>query len=226
MNKMIRNFAIGLLFLSLLLITASCGGSSQDTTKTFTTSMSEDAAGSVIALNSIVSVGAVGDVKYSILEPDKFTQENGDGWVLMEGQDIKGTDLWKLTGIETLPDARGVFLRGLNRGRNKEEGDAEGDRQVGSSQDDTFENHSHPVGPLVLGWNTEGNNGKHRIDTDDGGSWGNPPYDVEQIAKPVGKEETRPRNIALFTYIKVSNPHTPEPSPTAEPSASASATPQ
>lgn len=218
MKRQSTKSAIYLLPILLTLIgTAACSGGSNPAapnSSTTNTNAGDDTKPTVIAVNSVVSVGAVGDVKYSILEPEKFVKENGEGWVLMQGQDIKGTDLWKLTGIETLPDARGVFIRGANIKRKPEEGDPDVNRQIGSYQADSFKKHSHPVGPLNLGWNIEGNGGPHRIETDDGaGSWAN--YDVKQTAEDVGGDETRPRNINLYTYIKVSNPTY---KPAAEPS--------
>lgn len=142
-----------------------------------------------------VSVGAIGDVKYSVLEPDKFTRENGDGWVLMDGREIRGTDLWRLTGMEKLPDARGVFIRGMNIGRDHGNGDADGDRQVGSSQNDLFKDHSHQ---FACSGDTNAAAGNARTEI----GWGL----RTTSGASGGGSETRPRNIALYTYIKVSNP--------------------
>jgi hypothetical protein len=54
--------------------------------------------------------GAVGDVKYSILNPTQFAQENGDCWVPMDGRNIAGSRLAIIRGVNTVPDVSGVFF--------------------------------------------------------------------------------------------------------------------
>lgn len=56
--------------------------------------------------------GAVGDVKYSILDPNQFAQVNGDCWVPMDGRSIAGSQLATLLGTSTVANAGGMFLRG------------------------------------------------------------------------------------------------------------------
>lgn len=80
--------------------------------------------------------GTLGDVKYSILAPTQFQKLNGNEWRLMDGQSIVGTKLSQMTGKSALPDARGMFIRGMNANREFPFGDLDGNRPVGSEQND------------------------------------------------------------------------------------------
>lgn len=82
------------------------------------------------------SSGTLGDVKYSILAPTEFQKLNGNEWKLMDGQSIVGTKLSQMTGKSALPDARGMFIRGMNANREFPFGDLDGNRPVGSEQND------------------------------------------------------------------------------------------
>lgn len=151
------------------------------------------------------NTGTLGDIKYSILDPEKFVEKNGDGWVLMMGQDISGSDLHSFTGMSKLPDVRGNFIRSMNLGRATN-GDPDTFRLVGSYQADTFKAHSHDFkanfkgtthnDKLLLG--NVGGQGK--------GYGGGDNYHLgiaQSTILPSGEQETRPKNIALFTYIKI-----------------------
>lgn len=60
----------------------------------------------------------VGDIQWSPLTEAQFQAERGTGWVLMEGQNIAGSDLEALTGIQDLPDmvGNGAHLEQLESG--------------------------------------------------------------------------------------------------------------
>ena len=139
---------------------------------------------------------SIGDVKYSVLDPDQFARQNGPGWVLMKGQDIQDSDLFKLTGRKTLPDARGIFIRGMNLGRAQTEGDADGNRDVGIYQFDSFKHHSH----VYLYGN---DHGRRHTYMPEGQGDAQPVDSARRDSEEAGDKETRPRNIALYTYIKV-----------------------
>ena len=86
--------------------------------------------------NEKVRKGSIGDVKYSILKPAEFIKENGKGWILMDGRQITKSSLYKKYGYEKAFDARGVFIRGMNLDRNDDFSDPDGNRHIGSQQDD------------------------------------------------------------------------------------------
>lgn len=146
----------------------------------------------------------IGDVKYSILEPSIFMKLN-PGWILMDGGSSRISDsIYKKSILFLeykipLPDARGLFIRGMNEQRSKDTGDAAGDGSVGRYQNDTFKKHTHGVTYSDLPF---------RFDASGMGIQSNSGAQT-QTAKlkiqisPTGEEETRPRNIALFIYIKV-----------------------
>jgi len=150
-----------------------------------------------------VSEGKIGDVKYSVLEPTKFTKINGEGWVLMDGRSIEGSDLFTETGFKTAYDAQGVFIRGLNLKRDVKTGDPDGEKRLlGSYQWDMVIDHKHTfkgtgTGPR-LGGDYKGNGvALQQMET------ANPISTNGDI--PTSGSETRPKNIALYTYIKIDN---------------------
>lgn len=60
----------------------------------------------------VACTGAVGDIKYSILNPTEFATVNGDCWVPMDGRVLDpGSELGKTITITNLPDGGGVTIR-------------------------------------------------------------------------------------------------------------------
>lgn len=114
-------------------------------------------------------------------------------WVLADGRTAT-TEYFQATGNANVPDIRGMFLRGLNEGRNdgKEDPDLdfEGNLRIaGSYQADELKSHSH------LENLASGNGGIHS-----GGSYGV----INQVQTGItGGNESRPRNMAIFWYVKV-----------------------
>ena len=150
-----------------------------------------------------ISEGKIGDVKYSVLDPTKFAEVNGEGWVLMDGRSIEDSDLFAISGLRKAYNAQGVFIRGLNLKRDVKTGDPDGEtRLVGSYQWDMVIDHRHTfkgteTGPR-LGGNYKGNGVKlQQMETN------NPISTNGDI--PTSGSETRPKNIALYTYIKINN---------------------
>jgi hypothetical protein len=158
----------------------------------------------------VLSQHTIGDIKYSILEPSKFIQLNPD-WLLMDGGTstisdsiFKKSKLHLEQGIAALPDARGMFIRGMNLGRPNDKGDSEGDSTVGRYQYDAIKKHTHD-----LNTNQHAIATMHGSDKAEGGTdrYLSTSYNLIIQIKDTGTnlngEETRPRNIALYTYIKV-----------------------
>lgn len=100
--------------------------------------------------------GAVGDVKFSMLNPAQFTKENGDCWVPMHGQSISGTKLAAYVAT-TLPNAGGYFLRAQEFGTSYTDGgttvttnasgnidnDRTSSSTIATAQAESFKSHSH-----------------------------------------------------------------------------------
>jgi hypothetical protein len=97
--------------------------------------------------NTVVCSGAVGDVKYSILDPVKFAAENGSCWVPMNGAALpSGCALRQLTGMTSLPDAGGLFIRGQEfTGGQDNDPDRSPTSDIATVQGDAFKSHTHTV---------------------------------------------------------------------------------
>lgn len=152
--------------------------------------------------------GGIGDIRYSVLLPSQFEDENGPGWVLLDGRPIDPD--WKIPQLTSfnnnrLPDARGVFIRGMNLGRARSDGDPDGDRNIGYPQSDGIKEHTHEMSPKSIVYAS-----RHPSDKGEGGSSRYFPgqdntatFLVHSTGSGLNKDETRPRNIALYVYIKV-----------------------
>lgn len=160
----------------------------------------------------VKDVGEIGDIKYSVLSLVDFQQQNDKGWVLMQGQTLDETwDLTSLYGakfsnmdgkgadVKALPDARGVFLRGLNVNLKQEDAAKNGNPDMaivmGKHQDDEVKPHQHKY---KLNGSTRYYNGKD----DQPGDYASSTNVNGDTEKNDGLE-TRPRNISVYIYIKV-----------------------
>ncbi|MBL7794936.1 MAG: hypothetical protein JNJ90_00390 [Saprospiraceae bacterium] len=103
---------------------------------------------SVAFAQKVVCSGAVGDVKFSILNPTQFATVNGDCWVPMNGAPLaSGTALRNiLTSMTNLPDAGGVFFRAqeFSGGANNDP-DRDNSSPIAQVQDDAYKNHTHTM---------------------------------------------------------------------------------
>ncbi len=93
-----------------------------------------------------LATAGLGDVKYSILSETQFQNVNGDGWVLMAGQDKTTLGIGPSepsvfdyldaanSSTTNLPDGRGLFLRGKNNSRSDGNENPDGDSLLGLFQ--------------------------------------------------------------------------------------------
>jgi hypothetical protein len=153
----------------------------------------------------------IGDIVTSTLSEPQFLSIHGAGWVLADGREVPGTK-YASSVSPKVPDLRGMFLRGINAGRSDQYADPDGDRTAGSIQSESTAlpkagfttthagTHNH-AGRFV------GNGaGAHQP-----GPSGGPAYDSQPIIPDGdhthtvigGDAETRPRNIAVYFYIRV-----------------------
>ena len=153
----------------------------------------------------------VGIIKQSFLKPNQFNKTQSGTWVLLDGSQIeKDTKLFQLLeethdldiltlkdGNYYLPNALGTFIRCSNV--NGEGKDPDQSRKVGSLQEDTFEKHQHSTERNVFGQRNAGFPTQEDMDP---GGWGG--Y-MKVKTHSVGDTETRPVNISMYTYIKISN---------------------
>lgn len=137
------------------------------------------------------------------------------GWLICNGDPVGKNDypaLWNAIGISwgvgngvttfNVPDLRGVFLRGVNGGRNDDYADPDRDNRkavlssgntVGTFQADAFKSHTHPAGPYVY-THPEGTIPK-------GGHYGFNSGDAPNTGS-TGGNETRPKNAYVHWIIK------------------------
>jgi hypothetical protein len=94
--------------------------------------------------NTVTCSGAVGDVKYSILNPTQFAQKNGTCWVPMDGRSMAGSELATIIGGSSVPNGSGLFLRGQEF-PNSLDNDATRDSNspIGQLEDQAMQKHEH-----------------------------------------------------------------------------------
>ena len=164
----------------------------------------------------------IGSVMASVLSPRDFSLRYGNDWIIADGREVDtGTDYYKITGKRKIPDLRGRFLRGMNE---KASVDPQSGRDVGSLQDDSTKLPNSPFSIDLSGSHSHtGTVGAVRTTKHahlDGGSQIYPlaaEHWLKTPAKPLtieesenhahsvsgGDEETRPKNVAVYFYIKI-----------------------
>ncbi len=170
----------------------------------------------------------IGTIIPSILDTTEFAKGVGDpnnfdstksAWAPADGQlIIKQSKYGKLFNVETTPDLRSMFLRGLNafdptKPREDEFTDPEQVAKAGRTQKHSFDSHNHDVvkkdGSLSLvlasfSYKGKGNNSfvsHYRYGAEK--TYAAPEDKDVWYAKEKGGVETRPNNIGVYYYIKI-----------------------
>jgi hypothetical protein len=172
----------------------------------------------------VICSGAVGDVKYSILDPTQFAAVNGGCWVPMDGRSITGSKLATITGLASVANAGGLFLRGQEfAGQTaNHDPDRTATSTIATLQDENFKSHSHTGSTSTDGYhshsiyenmdydNGNGDSGSDRYYTptgQDGGGYlytsGAGSHNHTLTINNTGGTETRPKNLNLWTYIRI-----------------------
>jgi microcystin-dependent protein len=141
-----------------------------------------------------------------------------DGWMLCDGSTFSGTtypELQAVLGSTTLPDLRGVFLRGLDNGRGLDTG-----RAIRTYQADDLKAHNHTGTTSTNGSHThtqyrsDGGNGGGALHGYGGDNIGRITISSNAMAAAgnhnhtlninnTGGTETRPKNVAVNYIIRV-----------------------
>ncbi|MCH6259419.1 collagen-like protein [Puniceicoccaceae bacterium K14] len=153
----------------------------------------------------------VGTIISSVLKPNDLAHHYGENWRLADGSEVTTRDRFYLvSGTKKLPDLRGVFLRGLNFGRSDQFKDPDISREVGDPQYDAFQGHWHYPGDLagVKHGIVSQNYGEGGIKGESGNGlyWTAAKFDPSSDGKngePRTSSETRPKNVAVYFYIKI-----------------------
>ncbi len=173
---------------------------------------------SVAVAQTVVCSGAVGDVKYSILNPTQFAAENGACWVPMDGRSIAGSKLAGITGLSTLPDGGGLFIRSqeFSGGANNDPSRTF-NSPIATFQGEAVQAHTHdvaipPHSHTYIRQNVEVykngfliNTGNNDILLDKGAPTENTSEDPGEIVTSGGSSgpETRPKNLNFWIYIRI-----------------------
>lgn len=165
--------------------------------------------------------GQVGDVKYSVLNPTQFAQENGECWVPMDGRAIAGTRMATDYGMANVPDMSGLFIRateyldGNDPGRSPMavatlQGDDNKSHLHGVNINTTTNgNHAHTVNDNHQafesnGWSDGGDDYALNTNTTRTTSTnGNHTHNVNGNTNASGSAEARPKNMNFFIYMRV-----------------------
>jgi hypothetical protein len=178
------------------------------------------------------NAGQVGDVVDSVLDEATMQSIRGPNWVLMDGRNIEGTQLAAITGWTNLPDARGLFRRAKNNGRDDGNENPAGEENIGAFEDDSTKrpntnfttnstgDHRHHIAANINDNTTDdhlggGNQLKRASNSGDaryvtqGSSTDATTGRTSQVGNHShsitggGDDETRPKNITVNTYIKI-----------------------
>lgn len=143
-------------------------------------------------------IGGIGSIEASLLTEGEFKKlynSNGQEWVLAKGQKIsENSRYFILTKKDTLPDMRGMFLRGKNYDRKPEDGNVDKDLELGKIQKEALNLSFNILGPTRNGYKTLNNSGSGddvRID-----------FDFKNEEKMFGNE-TRPKNVTVNYFIRI-----------------------
>lgn len=151
------------------------------------------------------SSAGIGEVRQSFLPPAQFNSENLGEWVLADGRDVSNSTYSELTGVSTVPDLRGVFLRGKNNGRADGNQNPDGEKNLGEFTGDAIRNITGQAGTAA---NIQGTSsgalksvagGQRHDGTTNFGTiiQLNASWQVPTAA------DNRPKNVTINFYIKI-----------------------
>lgn len=167
---------------------------------------------SVAFAQKVVCSGAVGDVKFSILDPTQFATVNGDCWVPMNGAPLaSGTALRNiLTSMTNLPDASGVFFRAQEFGGANNDPERNSSSPIATIQPEAFKAHNHGVNDPGHAHTYALRNAGQSDNADDrdvalsSSTTTNTSTSTTGITiQNAGGSETRPVNMNLWVYIRI-----------------------
>lgn len=157
----------------------------------------------------------VGSIVHSLLTESQFQSANGSGWILADGRSVAGSLYSAMTGQSSVPDLRGMVLRGKNNGRVDGNQNPDGDLPLGSFQQHAFSSHDHGGGNHGHTMGTGGADSTTMVGGGatqrlshfiaDGFNGGGPKstHNSGTVVVAQGDNETRMRNVTTNIFIKV-----------------------
>lgn len=149
----------------------------------------------------------IGEIRASLLKPDKFEELYGSDWFLLQRTDVTGLPIAAFLdsslqedGKYFLPDGRGRFLRMLDHNAGL---DDKG-RQPGSHQADSLKAHQHKYKDRYFSQHGKVKEGTYLGFSGKMDRKNHPDnFALDDVTENTGSRETRPHNIAVNLYIKV-----------------------
>jgi hypothetical protein len=96
--------------------------------------------------NTVICSGAVGDIKYSILNPTQFALQNGTCWVPMDGRALAVADKLRtiIPTMANIPDGSGAFIRSQEfEGKTDRDPDRTSSNEIAKIQAQDLKGHTH-----------------------------------------------------------------------------------
>jgi hypothetical protein len=175
-----------------------------------------------VAAKEVVCSGAVGDVKYSLLNPSQFALVNGDCWVPLNGASASGSRLSEQFGFGNVPDGSGLFIRAQEFSNSpNNDPDRTSTSQIAQIQTDAVRAHNHTLnygGGHSHNYNdTDQQNTNYRsysLAANGNTNIGDDSYNTASkttssstsgisINNNTGSSETRPVNLNVWAYIRI-----------------------
>ncbi len=157
-------------------------------------SLAQDLGGNINGILDILT--PVGSIVHSMLDQTTFQGLTSTKWVLADGRSVAGSAYESITGNSTIPDLRGIFLRGKNNSRSSG-GNTGGDLALGTSQTDFLKSHTHSVPGFLYTASgagqlaTTGANGSQHTDAN------------VLVTGATGVSETAPRSVTVNIFIRI-----------------------
>lgn len=143
----------------------------------------------------LASVLPIGSAIDSMLTEAQFQGQTSTAWVLADGRDCTGSAYATLTGNTSVPDLRGVFVRGKNGARSTAVGNSGGDKALGTYELDQFASHLHAYTYRI----PNGGSGANIGGNDDDG--------LDTITNNTNATgtgtETRPRSVTMNKFFRI-----------------------
>ena len=151
---------------------------------------------------------AVGSVQQTFLTATEFESIMGTDWVLADGRTLPaGTVYEEITGSNTVPDCRGLFLRTVGGNADPTIGGTQSDRTAVNGLTASTENtgaHTHQTSAAITSSAFGGTHIQAITPVATQGGLNTTSAGSHTHAMTLGGDsETRPVNITVNTYIKV-----------------------
>lgn len=148
--------------------------------------------------------GTIGDYKSAHMSEEQFQSANGPGWVLADGRNVVGSAWATLHAATTVPDSRGVVLRGKNNGRADGFENPDGDSSLGAFQNDAMQGHNHQLraytgGGAGINMGSGSSNSNNALV----GFYSGSPSTDGTNGTPRAASESRMRNVTANHFLKI-----------------------